>query len=344
MQKELPKLEFNPESLFMLQYDALKWEIIKTAIELKIFDCTTKPVTATSVSEKLCLHLENTTYLLNALVALSYLQKERELYQNSAKTECFLTAGKDTSLGDALLFMASWTQPLLNGGLKEVVSNGPPPQEDIANPELWEMGARLSVNHSRCGRAQGIARYVSMLPEFSSFETMLDLGAGPGIIGIAITAAHPSLQAVVFDQPAVAKVASEIVTEYGMEDRVAVMGGDYMNDDFGTEYDFIMANFTLNFFRDNLGGIMDKVFAALKPGGIFMVTSDGMNHERTAPAASVISWLSTTLMGNDISIETGQIARAMLDAGFASTEMKTITDIEATAHGPVEMTIGRKGK
>ncbi len=344
MRKEIPDPEVNTEDIFMLQYEALKWELLKTAIELKLFDHTTRPVTAGTVSDKLCLHAANTEYMLNALVALGCLKKEKSLYRNTRQTELLLTSGKDTSIGDSLLFMSNWTLPLLNGGLKEMVINGPPPQEDIASPEIWEKGARVSVNHSLCGRAQSVARHVSILPEFSSFTTMLDLGAGPGILGIAVTAAHPSLQCVIFDQPAVANVAREVVAEYGMEDRVTVQGGDYMQDDFGTDYDFIMANFTLNFFRDNLGGIISRVLAALKPGGVFMVTSDGLNHDKTGPAESVISWLPTMLQGNDMSFETGQIARAMREAGFVSTEMKTITDIEVKAHGPVEMTIGRKGR
>ncbi|PIE64155.1 MAG: methyltransferase [Desulfobacterales bacterium] len=344
MRKELPNPELNPEDFFMLQYEAFTWEILKTAIELNLFDLTTEPVTPGTISDKLCLHADNTKHILNALVALDYLKKEKERYKNTSQTEHFLTSGKDTSIGEALLFMWSWTMPLLNGGLKEIVTNGPPPPQDITNPEIWEKSARMSVNYSLCGWAQSIARYVSMLPEFSSFKTMLDLGAGPGIIGLAVTAVHPSLRCVVFDQPAVAKVASEIVAEYGMDERVVVQGGDYMQDDFGMDYDFVMANFTLNFCRNNLGDIMGKVRNALKPGGVFMVTSDGLNHDRTSPAASVISWLPTTLQGYDMSFETGQISRAMLDAGFVSTEMKTITNIQAKAHGPVEMTIGRKGK
>jgi hypothetical protein len=233
--------------------------------------------------------------------------------------------------------------PVLNGGLKDFIKNGPPPKKDLADPEIWEKGARASVNHTRCGRAQMIARHVSMLPEFGSFTKILDLGAGPGIMGIAVTAVHPSLKCVLFDQPAVSKVATEVIAEYGMEDRVTVKGGNYMEDDFGTDYEFVMANFTLNFYRDRLGEIMRKVLGALKPGGIFMVTSDGLNRDKTGPEGSVISWLPTMLQGTDISFETGQIARAMLEEGFVSTEQKTITDIELEAHGPVEMTIGRKG-
>ncbi len=326
----------------MLPYEALKWELLKTAVELNVFDHVSTPVTAAAISDKLSLHPGNTEYMLNALVAMGCLEKENGHYRNTAQAEQFLTHGKDTSLGESLLFMSAWTLPVLNGGLKEMVKNGPPPKKDLANPELWEKGARVSVNHSRCGRAQLIARYVAALPEFPSFTKILDLGAGPGIIGIAVTAAHPSLKCVVFDQPAVGKVAREVVADYGLEDRVAVEGGDYMKDDFGTGYQFVMANFTLNFYRDRLGEIIRKVLAALKPGGVFMVTSDGLNRDKTGPAGSIISWLPTMLQGHDMSFETGQIARAMMEAGFVSTEQKTITDIELEAHGPVEMTVGRK--
>ena len=46
------------------------------------------------------------------------------------------------------------------------------------------------------------------------------------------------------------------------------------------DYDFIMANFTLNFYRDRLDEIMRKVYKALKPDGIFMVTSDGLSKDK----------------------------------------------------------------
>ncbi len=328
----------------MLPYEAIKWELLKTAIELNVFDHTTGPVTAGTISDRLCLHGDNTRYMLNALVALGCLKKEKDRYQNTRMTEQLLTSESDTAIGEALLFMSSWNLPVLNGGLKEMVINGPPPKKDISDPEIWEKGARVSVNHVLCGRAQSIARHVSLLPEFSAFSTMLDLGAGPGIIGIAVTAAHPSLKCVVFDQPAVTTVAREVVEAYGMGDRIRVQGGDYMQDDFGLGYDFIMANYTLNLFRDRLDEIMRKVLTALKPGGVFMVTSDGLTPDKTGPAESVISWLPTLLQGSDVSIETGQIARAMLEAGFVSTEMKTLTDIDFKVYGPVEMTLGRKEK
>jgi hypothetical protein len=343
MKKRLPEPTFDSADLLGLPYEAVKWELLKTAIEMNLFDRTSTPATAGEIAAALSLHPGNTEYVLNALVALGCLSKADGLYKNTSQAETLLTSGKDTSLGAAMLYMAGWNEPLMNGGLKKLLQDGPPPMQDLADPSIWEHGARSGIALTRAGRAQGLARLVAALPEFPSFTKILDMGAGPGLIGIAVTAAHPSLHCVVFDQPPVAKVAEEVVAEYGMEARVTVKGGDYMNDDFGMGYAFVMANFTLNFYRNRLGDIMRKVLGALTPGGVFMVTSDGMSVDGTAPAASVISWLSTKVTGHDVSFLTGQVARAMLDAGFVSTEMRTLTDLDAPAFGPVEMTIGRKG-
>lgn len=343
MRKTFPAPTFDSAELFGLPYDAVKWELLKTAIELNLFDQTTAPAAAIEFASTLSLHPGNTEYVLNALVALGCLTKTDEQYKNTPQTEAFLTSGEDTSLGASVLFMAGRNEPLLNGGLRELIENGPPPRQEIADPVIWEKGARVSGNHSRCGRAQMVARYVAELPEFPSFKKILDIGAGPGVFGVAVAAAHPILTCVVFDQAPVAEVAREVVAEYGMEERVSARGGDYMNDDFGSGYDFVMANYTSSSYRDRLSEIARKVLEALNPGGVFMVTSDGMSADGTAPAGTVISWLSTKLTGNDMSFKTGQIARAMLDAGFVSTETRTLTDIDLEAHTPVEMTIGRKG-
>lgn len=344
MKKSLPNSGFHSTKLFTLPYEAVKWELLKTAVELNVFDHLLDLVTADEVASVMSTHSANTEHFLNALVAIGCLTKKDGRFKNTALAELFLTSDKDTSIGNSLLFMNQWNTPVLNGGMLNLIKNGPAPIQNIANESIWEDGARVSVNHTRAGRAQKIASYVSALQEFSSFTKILDLGAGPGVIGIAVAAAHPSLKCYLFDQPAVAKVADEVIAEYGMEDRVQTLCGDYMNDPIGEGYDFIMANFTLNFYRDRLDDLMIKIYQALKPGGIFMVTSDGLTNEKTLPSATVISWLSTSLQGMDMSFEQGKISDAMFQAGFVSVRSRTVDDMQMEAHGPFDLDIARKQK
>jgi SAM-dependent methyltransferase len=342
MKKPLPDPQMESKELFALTHGAVKWELLKSALILNLFDGLSDPRTAEEVASAYAMHPPNTEHFLNALTALGFLVKNNGRYCNASATESLLTRGKDTFVGEALLFFESWHRPLQNGVLLNLVRNGPTPMQDLGDENLWKKAARSSLNACRAGRAQAIASRVAALPEFPSFSRMLDLGSGPGMIGIAVAAAHPSLKCWLFDKPAVCRVADEAIAEYGMEDRVATLGGDYLTDGIGEDYDFVIACYTLNFYRDRLEEILAAIHRALRPGGVFMVVSDGLTSDRTAPAATVISWLSTALQGMDMSFEQGKIADAMLQAGFVTTQSHILEEIDIEANGPVELTVGRK--
>ena len=226
--------------------------------------------------------------------------------------------------------------------LPRLVKEGPPlpsKETDMGNEDVWVRYAASMANYQRAGAAQQTVGIISGLPEFPSFEKMLDLGGGPGVIGIAIVAAHPTMKGVIFDKPAVVKVAERFIKEYEMEDRMTVMGGDYICDSIGDNYDLIWASATLNFARHDLDTLVKKIYHALNPGGVFVSLSDGLTCERTKPENYVLETLSSTLMGQDMGIDQGVIADSMLLAGFKSVRSRTID----TPMMPMDLDIGRKG-
>ncbi len=343
MKQQLPNPDLSTASLFNLPDEVVKWQTLKTALQLKIFDYLQIPKTADELSTQLQTDNANTALLLNALTALGCLHKERnKFYNTTSSNDCWLSTG-ETSLLKSFLFSSQWVEPILNDQLTSLIKHGAPKaQRNIGNDKLWQEAAYASLNHTRCTRAGVMSELISRLPEFSGFKRILDLGAGPGIIGIAVTMKHPTLNCTLFDQQGVCKVADEVIQEYELTARVQTLSGDYMQDSFGEGYDFIMANFTLNFFRDNLQPLFTRIYSALNAGGVFLVSADGMEQEKTSPAATVFSWLPTAVQGSDLSFIKGEIAEAMLAAGFRSTCRFPLTDIPLEAHGPIEISIGRK--
>jgi hypothetical protein len=164
------------------------------------------------------------------------------------------------------------------------------------------------------------------------------------MMGIAVAAAHPTLICHIFDRPAVINVAQDVIKEYGMEARVKTLSGDYLNDPLGEGYDAIIASYTLNFYKEDekLVRIMKKCYASLNPGGCMVIFSDGLSAEKTAPTDSVISWLSTSLTGQDFSFEEDVLPQAMLAAGFTTVHTKTLEDQVISPVGNTELHIGRK--
>jgi len=176
------------------------------------------------------------------------------------------------------------------------------------------------------------------LPEFPSFKKMLDLGGGPGLIGMAIVAEHPNMKAVNFDLPPVIKEAKVFIKEYGMEDRMKVLAGDFNQDSIGQGYDLVWASGVLQFAFD-IDYIVKKVYESLNPGGVFVsLYPFAYTHERTKPEPVILGLLSMALMGHEAGAEHGYIAKSMKRAGFKSVYSRSLD----TMLGPMDLDIARK--
>ena len=338
--KNLPKIDIDCSELYASLYAPIRSKLLLAAIELKVFNELSEPVSAKAVAQAIAGHPGNIGLFLDGLVACDFLAKKNGLYWNTPVAQTFLVNGSPTYLGT---FLTGSSQMMFSGldDLPALVKKGPDPSSKVTNigPEdVWAQFAVLMANYTRAGIAQQVAEIISELPEFPSFGKMLDLGGGPGIHGIAIVAAHPNMKGVIFDRPAVVKVAETFIKEYQLEDRMDVLGGDYIHDSIGEGYDLIWAGAVLNFAGDDMDSFMKKIYDALNPGGVFISFHDGLTHERTRPDIMVLSWMPTALMGQDMGLDQGFIAVSMLRVGFKSVRSRTLD----TPMGPMDFDVARK--
>ena len=337
--KKLPEVDVSFKQLYRMLIGPIKWKLLLMGIELKVFNHLSQPRSAKAVAKAIGTHPENTRLFLDGLVASDLLKKKEGLYQNTVVTQTFLVEGSQTYLGQMFTSMAQMFDAPLNELLR-LVREGPPSQQEaeMGSEEMMSQLAPIYAANERAGLAQQAVEIVSGLPEFPSFRKMLDLGGGPGLVGIAIVSSHPSMRGVIFDRPAIVKVAETFIKEYGMGDRMEVLGGDYNQDSIGEGYDLIWASNALNFARHNMDSLMKKIYNALNPGGVFIVLHEGLTNERTKPDVMVISMITMTLMGQDICFNQGEIADSMLRVGFKSVRSRTLD----TDWGPMDLDIGRK--
>jgi len=337
--KKLPEVRVSYKSLRRMLVAPLRSKLLLTGIELKVFNYLSEPMSAAELACVLGFHGENTKIFLDGLAAIHLIDKKNGLYQNTPVAQALLVEGSSTYLGSFIGIQERWLHPAIDD-LPKLVKEGPPPQEiGVAPKKRWNAQMAMAVaNYQRAGIGQQIAKMVASFPEFSSFRKMLDLGGGAGLIGIAIVAEHPSMKGVIFDQPEIVRVSELFIREYELEDRMGVIGGDYLKDPIGEQYDLIWSSATLNFARDNMDSIVKKVYDALNPGGLFVSYHAGLTEERTQPNGMILGWMSLALMGQDLGLDQGFIADSMLRAGFKSVRGCTL-DLD---HGPLDMDIGRK--
>lgn len=329
MIKELPQLTINPKLLFDIQFGAIRAQIMMSAIELKIFNFTTQPATSMEVSAAIGAHAANIELFMNALCSLDLLQKKAGKYQNTLLTETFLVEGKETWLGEFIQLsdncgFQNWQQ------MRDVLINGPTaPSDDSGSGEsnnINEIFQKQFVpamrNFARSGAAQAVADELAKLPEFKSLKKMLDFGGAHGLDCIATIQKHPSLRGVILDKPHIIDVTREIISEYGMDNRIEVIGADCITDPIGGGYDLILAKAVLNLIGPALENVLEKIYQALNPGGIFVSIHEGLTEEKTQPAGSIISWLPLVLNSMDVSFEQHLMPKAMENAGFIRIETK----------------------
>ncbi len=338
--KKLPEINVTFSELYRILSGPIQSKLLLTGIELKVFNHLSEPKSSDDVAKALGTHPENTRLFLDGLSASNLVVKNKGVYQNTTVTQASLVEGSPTFIGEMFTLMSQMQDDAI-ADLPRLVKEGPPlpsKETDMGSEEVWLRYAASMANYQRAGTAQQAVELVSGLPEFPTLEKMLDLGGGPGVIGIAIVASHPSMKGVIFDKPSVVDIAKTFIKEYEMEDRMEVVGGDYMHDPIGESYDLIWASGTLNYAIHDIDSPVKKIYDALNPGGVFVSLSDGLTCERTKPENYMLSNLPSALMGQDMGIDQGVIADAMLRAGFKSIRSQTIN----TPMMPMDLDIARK--
>jgi 16S rRNA G527 N7-methylase RsmG len=332
----------NKENKFKYIFDIaaapIKEKLLMAAITLNIFDLLVEPKSASEIADKIKSHKLNTELFLNALTSLELIHKENGLYSNSYASKEILVNGQDGYLGEYLISNRGWS----NIGLNELVSlvkNGAEKKMEIGGEDIWEKHARLSANHQKLEAIHDAQDIISSLPEYPNMKKMLDLGAGAGLIGINLINNHPSMTGVIFDQPTVAKVAKEFVSQYKLDDRIEVRGGNYTKDDIGSGYDLVWARLTFNFHQQELNSIAQKIYNALNEGGVFIYFGDGLKQENTYPTESIMHMLLASIQsGFPLNISQGKVEDAMINSGFKTITNNTIM----TNQGEMDLIIGRK--
>ena len=338
--EELPEVNASFADLYGMLIAPIRSKLLLAGIELRVFNHMSEPETAETVAAAISSHPKNTGLFLDGLAACDLLLKKNGLYQNAPVTQAFLVEESPTYLGLVFANQFQINYPILND-LPKLVKKGPPPalpEEDGNSEEMCMKFTAAHASTERAGMAQQVAEIVSELPEFPTLQKMLDLGGGPGLIGIAAVATHPNMSGVIFDRLAIVKVARTFIEEYEMEDRVEVLGGDYLQDSIGGGYDLVVASDNLYYGRDETDLIVKKIYDALNPAGVFVSFHGGLTHERTGPDRMLLGMILDELMGWGSMIDQGFIADSMLRARFKSVRSRTLE----TDWGPMDLDVGRK--
>lgn len=107
--------------------------------------------------------------------------------------------------------------------------------------------------------------------DFSSFETIVDVGGGNGLALAAILRRHPGVRGILFDLPAVAERAGEILAGCDVTDRLSVVGGDFFESVLPSADAYLLRHVLHDWEDGESVSILGNCRNAMRPGGRVLV-------------------------------------------------------------------------
>ena len=325
--------ELSLAEIFQVGY---YWEtkILLTAIKLDLFSALAgRAASASDLARRLSLDERALSLLLHALVAMRILTKHEGRFANTGVARKHLVKISPDYVGHLLVLHDSeW----MNWGkLEETVRTGVSPVRRHVFETDPEMGANVLAVLDRIGRGSGVT--LAKVLQLDGVEWMLDVGGGAGTNAIAFCRESPGLRATVFDLPATLPVTERSIKEAGLEDRIAVMPGNFNTDSLGGRYDLVLLSDVLHYQDAQANAaLVRKAYSHLTDAAGRLVIKDRfLDPDRTSPAwttAFAVHILVNTEQGECFT--TQETMDWMTRAGFVSvTELEPRAIVQGVKRG-----------
>ncbi len=262
--------------------------IVHAAVELGVFDVLRDSALETvDVASALHTDARATELLLNSLVAMQLVEKQRNRFSLTATAKTYLVSDAPRSLSGMIRFDASlwncWER------LSEAVHSGRPVrapnmyQDDPRETEIFIHAMDSLV------RARGDTEIIAKTLDWREITELLDIGSGPATYPIALCRKYPRLRATIFDLDATIKITRRYVHAAGLEERIHLLVGDYHSDPIPGRYELILlSNIVHGESFDENQRLMTKLYGNLSSGGRIVLKDHILDMTRTQPPVGAI--------------------------------------------------------
>ncbi|HTW86490.1 MAG TPA: methyltransferase [Candidatus Binataceae bacterium] len=272
-----------------------------------------------------------TERLLDAMVALGYLNKKNGNYGLEPVSRDFLVRDKPLFMGD--LFESN--QMLREGwnNLAAIVKAGKPMFDPAVAERAKEFFPKLVAGIFPASFTAATAACKTIASGArGKIKSILDVAAGSAAWSIPFARAFKSARVTVIDFPEVTPVTRRFAEQWGVADRYDYLEGDMHQLDFGTDYDLIILGHILH-IESPAGsiGLLKKSYEALKDKGQVLIAEMVPNDTRTGPVFPLLFGLNMLIHTQKGGVYTMREYRDWLgQAGF-----RKVKTVQAPAPSPL---------
>ena len=315
----------TPELVFRTLNAFQQTAALKAAIELDVFTSIGEGNTSAKEIAARCQASERGVRILCDFLTVSgLLSKADSRYGLTPDAAVFLDRRSPAYIGTAVRFLLAPEILEAFRDLTAAVRKG--------GTMMGEEGSTSAANPLWIEFARSMAPLMKMPAQLLADLTcagqvgetkVLDIAAGHGLFGIAIARGNPKAEIVALDWPGVLEVAKENAQAAGVAARYRTLPGSAFEADFGSGYDIVLlTNFLHHYDVPTCVKLLQKVYAALRPGGRAVTLEFVPNEDRVSPPAAAtfsMIMLGTTPSGDAYTFP--EFEAIFRQAGFSSSEL-----------------------
>jgi precorrin-6B methylase 2 len=257
--------------------------------------------------------------IMGVLVGLQFLAKDDAgKFSLTPESATFLVSSKPSFQGGLIRHTSEHLLPKWLS-LNEIVATGRP----SAAVNMQSVGSEFFHNFVNdifpmsYPAASVLANHLQHASRADRF-TVLDLGAGSGVWGIAQAQAGPMVHVTAVDWHGVLDITRANASRFGLAERFTFVEGDLLEADFGTGHNLVTIGHILHSEGvERSKALLAKSFAALASGGTISIAEFLVNADRRGPVNGLIfavNMLVNTDTGGTYSFE--EIGAWLSEAGF----------------------------
>lgn len=301
--------QITPSKIMQIGMGFMASKTLLAAVNLELFTLLANTeLSGAEIKKELGLHERSLYDFLDTLVSLGFLNrkgiKEGALYSNTEDSDLFLDKKKLSYTGGILEMCNNRLYPFwqhLEDGLK----TGKPQNETKGGGKSVFEAIYADENklrefiHAMGGVQAGNFMYLSQNFNFSTYNTLCDIGGSGANLSILIAKNNPHMKCISWDLPAVKPVATENVKKLGLGDHISVSSGDFFTDEFPKADIITMGNILHDWGIKDKKMLLKKAYNALPENGALIVIENIIDNERNKNAFGL-------MMSLNMMIETDQ--------------------------------------
>ena len=313
--------DVTPDPIFQVASGFMAAKHLFVANEVGVFEqLAAGPATLDVLAGRTGVARSRLRILADAMVALGFVERRGDVYQNAPVAAAFLTGHTPADLRPFLRFWNRLSYPMWTK-LEETIRTGQA-QGTMHLPAEGQRVFSEGVEAIQAAPAQALpAAY-----DFRRHRRLLDLGGGTGSWLLAVLRQYPGLQGTLFELPAAAAVARQRLTSDRDGQQVTVVEGDFLTDPVPAGHDVVLlANVVHLFSADHNRALLRRTREQVPDGARLLLVDFWTDATHTQPPFAALMAGEFLVITGEGDVYSEDEARGWLqETGWRAVERKPL--------------------